>query len=241
MTLCLRPIATTVPALEDLGIGPVDAASLRGALASRAGVVLVCGPPGAGGSTTLASLFEAVPCDGQRAIAFEAHPAAPLGHAVRVHGSAESARALWQDVTTGQRADVVVLDDVLNGPHVSEAFAAAGSRRLLLVRTDWCDTFALLEYLAHAREGRTILARRLIAVLQQRRVSGGPHLFEVLLPSDALRDAIAAGDDRARLAELAAQSGFQTLTDHARRRVASGTLGESEAARALTEEPRLGL
>ncbi|MEP7027002.1 MAG: ATPase, T2SS/T4P/T4SS family [Candidatus Eisenbacteria bacterium] len=241
VTLCLRPVATTVPTLEDLGIAPVDAASLRGALASRAGLVLVCGPPGAGGSTTLASLLEAVPSGGLRAIAFEPYPVAPLGHAVRVHGGVESARALWQDVTTGQRADVVVLDDVLTGGHVAQALAAAGSRRLLLVRTDWCDTFALLDHLAASREGRSVLAGRLIAVLQQRQVIGDSHLFEVLLPSDALRAALAAGADRAHLADLVAQSGFQTLADQARRRVANGTLGELEAARALTQEPRIGL
>jgi type II secretory ATPase GspE/PulE/Tfp pilus assembly ATPase PilB-like protein len=104
----------------------------------------------------------------------------------------------------------------------------------VLVRTDWCDTFALLARLVAEPQGPAVLSGRLLAILQQRRVVGGPHLFEALLPSDDLREAIAAGADRAHLVELARRGGFLTLAEQAAARVADGSLTEAEAARALT-------
>jgi type II secretory ATPase GspE/PulE/Tfp pilus assembly ATPase PilB-like protein len=204
---------------------------LRGALAARAGLVLVCGPPGSGGSTLVAAIGACADLAGSRIIVFEPAPAAPWPGAARLHLPAGEAQALWEEVVTAQGADVVVLDDVLEGPAIDAVLSPAASQKLLIVRTDWCDSLALLERLARLPGRGATLAGRLVAIIQQRRVGQGTHLFEVLLPDEGVLQAIRS---RTRLDEAARAAGWRTLAERARERVALGTLTELEAARSLT-------
>lgn len=234
VTIRPRPMRTVTLGLEALGMDPIDAAALRGALAVRAGLVLVCGPPGSGGSTLTAAIGASADLAGARTLIFEAAPTAPWLGAARIHLPPGQARALWSEIVTAQCADVVVLDDVLEGSAIDAVLSPAASQRLLIVRTDWSDSLTLLERLATRPHGSSVLAGRLVAVIQERRVAQGPHLMEVLLPDDGLRQAIASGGTRALLAEAARAAGWRTLTDRAGERVALGTLSEIEAARSLT-------
>lgn len=234
ITLRPRPMRLTTPTLEQLGVDAIDAASLRGALSTRAGLVLVCGPRGSGGSTLVASIGEAANLAATRSLLFESAPTAPWPAAARIHLPGHEARALWEDIATAQGADVIVLDDVLEGEAIDAVLSPAGSGRLLVVRTDWCDSLALIERLIARPQGAAILSGRLLAAIQIRRVSRSTHLFEVLVADASLRQAIAAGADRLRLAEAARGAGWRTLHERARERVANGGLSELEAARALT-------
>ena len=57
-TLFVRERAETRLTLDELGLDPDVAATLRGALERSSGAVLVCGPPGSGTTTTLYALVE---------------------------------------------------------------------------------------------------------------------------------------------------------------------------------------
>ena len=240
VTLTPRPTQAEVASLETLGMNPLDAARLRSSLEIGAGLILVCGPRRSGASATLAALAAATPPDGGRLLAFEPGPSAPLPTATRLHLPLEQSRETWEEIVQAQDADIVVLDEVLTGASVSGVLSPAGSRRLLLVRTDWSDSFALLDYLAEQTQGRCVLAGRLLAVIQQRGVrsprplDSPTALFEVLHVTEALREAIVAGADGQRLRQLAAEDGFVSLAVRARERVDAGTLTAIEAARAQT-------
>jgi hypothetical protein len=97
------------------------------------------------------------------------------------------------------------------------------------------DSFALLEHLMGQAQGRSILVSRLLALVQMRRVSDGvPPLVETLFLGPSLREAIVSGAARGRLVEVAHATGFKSLAERARARVANGTLPERDAQRALS-------
>jgi len=230
-----RPMALQVPGLEALGFEATEAAELRGLVSNRAGLVLVCGPRGAGCSSALAALLAAAEPADARVIAFEPAAIVPLPGASRVHVAPEAARAQWQEIVTGQAADIVILDGLVDGPAVQAVLSPAASRRLVLVRSDWMDSFALLEHLMGQPQGRSILVSRLLAVVQMRRVSEGVSpLVETLFLGPSLREAIVSGAARGRLVEVANATGFKSLAERARARVAKGTLPERDAQRALS-------
>jgi hypothetical protein len=235
ITLVLHSQPSGPPGLEELGVDPADAAELREALSRRAGLVLIGGPRSAGGSSLLAALGAVVAGPGTRALAFETGVAATtLSGVTRLVLDPDEARAAWAGVAVAQRADVVLLDDVLAGEAIAGVLDGAAARRLLLVRTDGCDTGALLERLLAAPGARGLLGRRLLAMLQVRRVEAAPpFLVEVLLPGESVRTAIEEGAAAPSLLALAAAAGFRTLAQRGAERIASGTLEPAELARAL--------
>lgn len=234
ITLVLHPDAGAAPSLESLGVDPADAAELREAIAPGAGVVLVGGPRGSGGSSLLAALAAHALAPGSRALALETRPSsAALPGVTRVELDPAQARSTWAEIAVAQRADLLLLDDVLTGASVAGVLDGAAARRLVLVRTDWDDTGALLAHLLALPGARTTLAPRLLAVLQARRVEADPPLLvETLLVGETLRAAIGEGADSARLLALAAAGGFRTLARRGAERLQAGTLDERELRRA---------
>lgn len=241
-----RPEMDAAPSLEALGMDAVDVSELRALLEAQAGLVVVCGPPGAGVTTTLAAIAGATDAARSRVVVFEPAALSPIPHATRIHLPPERAAAVWEQAAIAQNADVVVLDGVLAGDGITAALSPAGSGRLLLASTDWSNSLALVAHLAATARGRSVLADRLVAVIQQRTVAAldgrdaadageyRPVVFEVLLASEPVRDAIRSGADAARLAQVAHAQGFRTLADRLRERVESGNLDALAAARALT-------
>jgi type II secretory ATPase GspE/PulE/Tfp pilus assembly ATPase PilB-like protein len=234
VTLALHPEAGAPPTLEALGVDPGDAAELREALAGGVGLVIVAGPPGAGGSTLLASLATFTLAPGARVLALEVDPPATiLPGATRIQLSADEARSAWAAIAVAQHADVLLLDDVLTGTALGAVLDGAASQRLVLVSTDWCDTPALLDYLLTVPGARATLARRMLAVLQVRRVQAEPgFLVETLLLSEPLRAALEEGADAPHLLALAAAGGFRTLGQRGVERITAGTLSDAELRRA---------
>jgi hypothetical protein len=230
--VCLipRPRRDSAPALEELGIDPVDAAALRGALAARSGVAFVCGPPGAGGSTLLSALGQAAGLADARVLVFEPGPTASWPGATRLSGAA----AEWRAIAVAQGADAIVLDGTVGDDALDAVLSPEAAQRLVLVRAFACDSLALLEGLARTPAGAATLARRLIAAIQVRALPLGTPLCETLLPDEGLRRAIEDSAPRARLAEAAVRGGFRTLAERARERVAAGTLNELDAVRVLS-------
>jgi type II secretory ATPase GspE/PulE/Tfp pilus assembly ATPase PilB-like protein len=244
ITLGIRDANGALPPLEGLGFDPVDLACVRDVLDQPAGLVLVCGPAGAGRSTTLASLLAAASPEERRSIAFECPHGTPLPSPTRLALPPEEARRCWSEVVSGQNADVVAFDDVFTGADVAGVLAGSASGRLLLVTTDWSDSFALIDFLASVPGGGQLLADRLRLVIQQRMARSAPDaasahpeatharpVFDVLLASDALRAALRAGTPVAELRRLAAAEGHRELGEQLRAFVAAGQITAKEAAR----------
>jgi type II secretory ATPase GspE/PulE/Tfp pilus assembly ATPase PilB-like protein len=123
---------------------------------------------------------------------------------------------------------------------VRAVLSSATHGRRVLARTDWEDSFALLEWLGRSGEARSRLARRLRAVIQQRRVAAGAAggsgrrtVFETLFASEPLRAGVLEGARAARLGAIAAADGFRPLADTLRKAVAAGELDADDAARAV--------
>src|SRR5439155_6134704 len=165
---------------------------------------------------------------------------------VNVPGSAAEAAQVWAAAALAQCADLVVLDGVLTGAAVTAALSPEAAGRLLLVRTDWTDTFALLEHLGVRAQDRAALAERLRFVVQQRLVrgAGDPALesgsgllrdrravFEVLFGEESLRTALRAGEPAARLEACAEAAGFRPLARQLEALVAAGSVTATETAR----------
>jgi MSHA biogenesis protein MshE len=206
-----------VPGLEDLGLDAVDLATLRGALDAAAGLGIVTGPPKSGCSTTLSCLLAEASRPERRSLALGSEAVSDPGIA-------------WPEIAVAQSVDVLALDGLAIGDGVHAVVGPAAAGRILLVRTDWTDTFALLERLAGDPAGRAALADRLLFVVQQRllrldRPAGTPEapwprgdrraLFEVLVPSDALRSALREGRSAPLLRSCAEADGFRRTIDAA--------------------------
>lgn len=246
VTLGMRSLPDRAPALEDLGLDPVDLARIRAALDPRIGIALITGPVRSGCSTTLGCLAALVESGDRRTIAFETRPGPPIPADTRVALGSGSQRPAWEEIVTAQNADVVLLSDVLLGESVSEALSNAGSGRLLLVSSDWTDTLSLLDYLMSRPHLRPALASRLMFVVQQRiahlerpagaeqQATGRRALFEVLHVTEPMRALLRGGDPRHELPAMAAADGWRPLSDQVRALRGAGEIGPREAARLLS-------
>lgn len=160
--------------LDALGLEPLDVSQLREILHEPSGLVLVAGPNGSGGSTTLGALLAESPADDRRWAVFARDRRRWFGTSGRVDVVSGPARAHWRRIALEHALDGVVVDGGLDGRRVLTVLDGAMHGRWVLARTDWEDTFALLERLQQAPAGRSSLARRLRAVIQQRLVAT-PH------------------------------------------------------------------
>jgi len=228
--------------LDQLGLDAVDVARLRQLTTEPSGLVVVCGPSGSGCSTTLAALLAELPTDEHRwLVVARDHRRWPSvsGPADVLTGPPASR---WRQVAVAHGADGLVLDGGLEGVRVRGVLGGATHGRWVLARTDWEDTFSLIEWLSRHPHLRARLARRLRAVIQQRQVAapasrgergGRRAVFEVLFATEALRAAIQQGANGAHLVALARADGFHSLGERIAAAVASGTLDAGDAARAM--------
>lgn len=165
--LRIHPARAEAPDLSLLGLSPLGEAEIREFVEGPEGLVIVHGPPRAGGSTVLASLASLAMKPERRVIAVEPWHTAPYPAGVtRVQFTAGQAASVdWQALVVGLGADVVVLDDLLHGDAVAELLDGAAVGRLVFARTGWLDGRALLQRLADSPNGRTVLRDRPFAMI----------------------------------------------------------------------------
>jgi len=165
--LRLVPEAKDAPDLSVLGLSPIGEAEIRDLVEGPEGIVIVHGPPRAGGTTVLASLAALANRDDRRTVVFEPWPVAPYPAGVTrvAFGSSSASAPEWERLAVGLGAVVVVLDDVLRGDSIADVLGGATVGRLVLARTDWLDARRLLAFLAKSPNGRAALRDRPFAMV----------------------------------------------------------------------------
>ena len=166
--LRLGPQLQAAPPVSALGLTPLAEAELHELVEGPEGIVIVHGPPHAGGSTVLASLAALAAREDRRLVVLEPGPGAPYpdrATRVRFADRREAARA-WTSLLLGQGADVLVLDDVLHGEEIEGVLGGATVGRLVFARTDWLDGQALLKHLCSSRHARVALRDRPFVLIQ---------------------------------------------------------------------------
>ncbi len=236
------PAADALPAsIEAMGLDPVDLACVRDVLHQPAGLVLVSGPAGSGCSHSLACLLSEALRQERSAMVFGSLPLTSIRDRVVFSLPGQAARDSWESIVTEHSPDVVVLDDVTSGEDLAALTSSAGMGRLVLARTDWGDSFALLEQLTSRPHGRSAAASRLLLVIQQRLLP--PFAvdaeqttrvrLEVLVISDVMRATLRAGAKADGMRQLARAEGFQDLATRLEAEVRTGRLDAATASRAL--------
>lgn len=165
--LRLLPAPGEAPDLSTLGLSPLGEAEIRDFVEGPEGLVIVHGPPRAGGTTVLSSLAALAARAERKTVVFEPWPVAPYApETTRIPFAAgASGRLDWERLAVGLGADVVVLDDVLRGESIREVLDGATVGRLVFARTDWLDGRRLLAFLAKSTNGRTVLRDRPFAMV----------------------------------------------------------------------------
>jgi MSHA biogenesis protein MshE len=208
----LSPLPLQAPELSALGLSPIGEAEIREFVDGPEGIVLVTGPPRAGGSMVLASLASLAARPERRILVVDDGSAAPYPRdVVRVHattgGPGNSSGERWDTLALGLGADVVVLDGTLRGEAIADVLSGATVGRLVFARTDWLDGTALLAYLASRPSGRAVLRDRPFALISLPSCrhegvaawtthddpEGRAGCLDVMLLSDEDRDALARG------------------------------------------------
>jgi len=206
--LRLGPAPAEAPDLSVLGLSPIGEAEIREFVDGPEGLVIVTGPPRAGGSMVLASLAALAARPGRRTLVLESASTLPYpADTVRVHVAPQGGvAARWEQMAVGLGADVVVLDGTLRGEDIARVLAGAAVGRLVFARTDWLDSKALLDFLARSRNGRAVLRDRPFALvsLPAARAEGGAvwvkpeeaeqhaGILDVTILTDEERDALFA-------------------------------------------------
>ena len=164
--LRMTPAAAEAPDLSTLGLSPIAEAEIRELVDGPEGLVIVHGPARAGGSTVLASLASLAARPERRLLVLEPSRVAPYPQGTtRVRTSSRNTAENWERLAVGLGADVVVLDDVLQGNEIDRVLGGAAVGRLVFARTDWLDGRRLLEALAASRHGRAVLRDRPFAMI----------------------------------------------------------------------------
>ncbi|HET9252878.1 MAG TPA: ATPase, T2SS/T4P/T4SS family [Candidatus Eisenbacteria bacterium] len=165
--LRLLPDAKEAADLSTLGLSPIGEAEIRDLVEGPEGIVIVHGPPRAGGTTVLASLAALAARPERRMVVLEPWVLAPYpSDATRIAFGNDPPEALdWERLTVGLGADVVVLDDVLDGESIRQVLGGATVGRLVFARTDWLDPQRLLAFLAKSPNGRAVLRDRPFAMV----------------------------------------------------------------------------
>lgn len=212
LAVTLRWPEDVVPhTLETLGLDDQQLAAVRDALARRAGLLLITGGRGSGGSTTLSCLLRETTAGGRSAYAFvtaDPCPPGPPTGCVLVKLPAGSLPNLWEEIVMSHDPDVVVLDDLRTREHTLLATLRAAASHLVVARIDWDDSFALLEHLGQDPRLRSASGAPLLLLINQRRMmdavrpasgletSPRPPTrveFEVITINDTLREALRRG------------------------------------------------
>ena len=234
----LRTVPTRVPALRELGLGPV----FERIADARRGLVLVTGPTGSGKSTTLAAMIDHVNRTRREHILTIEDPI-EFVHAARrclisqreigrhTAGFADALRAALRE-----DPDVILVGEMRDPQTIRLALTAAETGHLVFATLHTASASKSIDRIVDVFPGgeketiRAMLSESLHAVVAQtleRRVGGGRvAVSEIMLATPAVRNLIREH----KVAQLhstigtSAAAGMQTREQHLRRLAEEGVL-----------------
>lgn len=254
-----------VPSLESIGLPHALQREVRRACSLRHGMMVVCGPTGSGKTTTLyAALAELDPAS-QNLCTVEDPVEIRMAGVTQVQINAKagitfasSLRALLR-----QDPDAVMIGEMRDEETAAIAASASLTGQLVLTSVHSVDALAAIERLVELGIPRRTLAAGLSCILAQRLVPllcrdcrqtsqavfhspgcdrcggagqrGRTAVFEMLMLTPALRQAICEGASTTVLQREAQASGYVRMLTHGRDRVARGEISADALARALSE------
>ena len=257
ISMALRFVPDSVPALEDLGLPEVVA---RLADEER-GIVLVTGATGSGKSTTLAAMIDRINRTSSKHVVTVEDPIEVL------HGDRRSIinqREVGTDTSTfndalrhilRQDPDVIMIGEIRDLATVETALNAAETGHLVLSTMHTVDatetvnrTVGFFPQHQH-RQVRAMLAATLRGVISQRLVrradvSGRVAAVEVLVTTGRAQEMILNPDETARLSEVIHEGdyyGMQTFDQALLAHVRAGRVRAEDALRAANRPQDLRL
>ncbi|MDT8342671.1 MAG: ATPase, T2SS/T4P/T4SS family, partial [Longimicrobiales bacterium] len=247
--------------LAELGMAEADLARMRSVLGSGQGVLLATGPTGSGKSSTLQAALREVDRVGRNVVTLEDPIEYPVPGATQVQVDPRAGltfpgalRAVLR-----QDPDVVMVGEIRDVETAEIAMAAAVTGHLVLSTLHTTDAPSALTRLLHMGVPPYLVAAGVAGVIAQRlvrtvcRVCGGDArtpcgrctggyrgrtgVFQVLVMTDALREAVVRGASTPVLRRIAREAGMGFLADDARRQVAEGRTTPHEASRVVRGDP----
>ena len=257
ISMALRFVPASVPALEDLGL-PEIAAQLAD---EERGIVLVTGATGSGKSTTLAAMMDRINRVSSKHVVTVEDPIEVL-HSD--HRSIINQREVGTDTATFEDAlrrvlrqdpDVIMIGEIRDLATVETALNAAETGHLVLSTMHTVDATETVNRTVgffpqhQQRQIRAMLAATLKGVISQRLVrradgSGRVAVVEVLVMTGRAEEMILNPDETARLSEViheGAYYGMQTFDQALLAHVQAGRVTAEDALRAANRPQDLRL
>ncbi|MCU1426087.1 MAG: twitching motility protein PilT [Actinomycetia bacterium] len=243
VALSLRLIPYRIPTFDELGLPPV----MRGWVDLPQGLVLVTGPTGAGKSTTLAAMIDAVNRTRKcHIITIED----PIEYVHKHKAAAVSQREIGMDTDSFARAlrsalredpDVLLVGEMRDAETIQTALTIAETGHLVFATLHTNDAGQAIDRIVDVFAGekqsqiRVQLAGSLTGIVSQRlmpRIGGGRvAAFEVLCATFAMRNLIREGKSSQlrNLVTTGGRYGMQTLEQSLSDLVLAGAIEYDEA------------
>ena len=242
--------------LEGVGMAEADLAAVRGMLARRQGVILAAGPTGSGKSTTLFGALGELDRTRQNIVTLEDPIEYRLDgvNQVQVRPKAGLTFPVALRAVLRQDPDMVMVGEIRDRETAEIAMAAAVTGHLVLSSIHTIDAPGAIARLLNMGVPAYLVAGGLSGVIAQRLVRracpacrgvgracdqcedgfrGRIGIFQVLVMTDRLRDAVGSGASTSALRELAVAAGMGSMARDARRKLAEALTTPHEVGRVI--------
>jgi len=246
--------------LAALGMAPRELHRVRTLLRGRQGVILSAGPTGSGKSTTLFAALGEVDREGENVVTLEDPVEYRLPGTNQVQVSARAGLTFPAALRSvlRQDPDTVMVGEIRDRETAEIAMAAAITGHLVLSTIHTTDAPGAITRLLNMGVPPYLVAGGLSGVIGQRLLRracarcrgkgarcthcsdgylGRVGVFQVLVMTDPLRDAVVAGAATRALVALARDGGMGSMAEDARRKVAEGLTTPHEMGRVLHSDP----
>ncbi len=249
--------------LEGVGLAPEDLQAFRRLLRSGHGVILAAGPTGSGKSTTLFGALAELDRGRLNIVTLEdpIEYRVPGVNQVQVSPRTGLTFPAALRSVLRQDPDVVMVGEIRDRETAEIAMSAAITGHLVLSTIHTTDAPGGITRLLNMGVPPFLLAGGLSGILSQRLVRrlcdgcrgrggdcsrcvdgyrGRVGVFQLLVMSEALRDAAIRGAGTGELRGIAVSEGMGSLAEDGRRKVAEGVTSPHEVGRVLGADPGTG-
>ncbi|WP_292897712.1 GspE/PulE family protein [Microbacterium sp.] len=254
------PAKQETPTLEDVKFNELNEARVNELLGMANGLMLMAGPMGAGKTTTMYAILEALGGPKRNVFTVEDPVERVLPGAVQIQIN-DQARNGWPEVLRGLRRsdlEVLMIGEVRNGEQAQAALEIGNAGAKVVSSIHANDSVgAVHQLLELSKTSPRMLGNQLRGVVSQRLVrklhvncagqgcadcagsgyKGVQPIHEVLIVGDEIVQAMVEGASASTLRDVAQSTGMETLWQAAHRLIAQGITDHREAVRVLGIEP----